>query len=198
MAVQSEAIRMRERILAEAARRFVIHGYNGISMREIAEACGITKAALYYHFKDKEDLILAILESYLNEMERVIHDCRQQGGTARHQLAAVTQAIFDQPPEQRSIIRLAAQEMPNLSPDARQKFGEVYHRKFIGPFEEILQEGVSSGEFKPMDVHIGVWILLGMMYPFFYPSQERDGAEIGKALQAILDIFFDGIRNKIS
>lgn len=186
---------MRERILAEAARRFVNHGYNGISMREIAEACGITKAALYYHFKDKEDLILAILDRYLAEMDVLIRVCRQQGGTAHQQLLSITQAIFSQRPEKRSIIRLATQEMPNLSDEARQRFGMVYHMKFIGQFEEILVQGVELGEFRPIDVHLSVWILLGMMYPFFYPAQDRDGLDVERALQAILQIFFEGIDN---
>jgi AcrR family transcriptional regulator len=196
MANLNEVSGMRERMLAEAARRFVIHGYNGISMREIAEACGITKAALYYHFKDKEDLILAILERYLDEMERVINECRGQGGTPRQQLAGVAQAIFNQEPEQRSIIRLATQEMPNLSAEARQRFGSVYHQKFIGQFESILADGVALGEFRPLDVNLVVWTLLGMMYPFFYPGQERDGRDIQEALQTILKIFFEGIDNR--
>jgi len=36
-------------------------GYSAISIREIAQSCGITKAGLYYHFKDKEALIIAIM-----------------------------------------------------------------------------------------------------------------------------------------
>ena len=191
--IQVEAEGMRERILTEAASRFVIHGYNGISMREIAEACGISKAALYYHFKDKEDLILAILDRYLVIMDRLIRDCRLQGGTARQQLAGVVKAIFSQAPAQRSIIRLATQEMPNLSGAARQRFGLVYHMKFVGQFEEILAWGVENAEFKTLDVHLTVWVLLGMMYPFFYPAPERQGLDVEKALQAILDIFFEGI-----
>jgi AcrR family transcriptional regulator len=191
--VQVEAPGMRERVLSEAASRFVIHGYNGISMREIAEACGISKAALYYHFKDKEDLLLAILDRYLEQMDRLIRDSRQRGGTAHQQLSGVVQAIFSQVPEQRSIIRLATQEMPNLSGAARQRFGLVYHMKFIGQFEEILALGVENGEFKPLDVHLTVWVLLGMMYPFFYPAPERQGLDVEKALNNILDIFFEGI-----
>ena len=47
---------MRERILATATAMFVRRGYEGVAMREIAEDCGITKAALYYHFDGKPDL----------------------------------------------------------------------------------------------------------------------------------------------
>ena len=83
MTGQEITVGMRDRILAEATRRFVIHGYNSISMREIAEACGIKKAALYYHFKGKEDLFLAILSRYLDEMDGLIRRCRAQGAGGR-------------------------------------------------------------------------------------------------------------------
>ncbi len=53
-----ENIDVRDRILLKALQFFVAHGYDGISMREIAEACGLSKAALYYHFRDKEALFL--------------------------------------------------------------------------------------------------------------------------------------------
>ncbi len=184
---------MRFRILAEAASRFVIHGYNGISMREIAEACGITKAALYYHFKDKEDLILAVLSGYLDEMDALIERCREQSSTARQALALIVQAIFDQPPEQRGIIRLASLEMPNLGTEARQRFAAIYAERFIGKFEAILEQGIAGGEFRLFDVHLVVWTLLGMMYPFFSPGFEREGLQVDETVKLILSIFFEGI-----
>jgi AcrR family transcriptional regulator len=188
-----ESSSMRSRILAEAARRFVVHGYNGISMREIGAACGISKAALYYHFADKEDLIVAILEGYLDQITRLIQSCRLEGGSARAQLARIVQVIFAQPPEQRSIIRLASQEMPNLGLAARQRFGALYREKFIGQFVDLISGGAATGEFKTCEPHTTAWILLGMMYPFFYPFQEREGGETGQAIETILSVFFEGI-----
>src|SRR5512140_725368 len=170
-----ESTNMRDRILAEAARRFVVHGYNGISMREIAAACRISKAALYYHFTDKEDLIVAVLEGYLDQIDCLITDCLAGGGLPGEQLGRVVRAIFAQAPEQRSIIRLASQEMPNLRPETRQRFGAIYQRKFIGRFVSLIEAGAELGEFRPQDAQLAAWILLGMMYPFFYPSQEREG-----------------------
>jgi len=54
-----------QQILHEATRLFVDRGYHALSMREIAEAVGVSKAGLYYHFEDKEDLFLAILTNNL-------------------------------------------------------------------------------------------------------------------------------------
>ena len=58
--------------ILEAARGlFIAQGYRGLSMREIASVLGVSKPALYYHFKDKEELFLAILTAYLEELGEV-------------------------------------------------------------------------------------------------------------------------------
>ena len=58
----------RERMLREARELFVAHGYAAVTMQEIADAVGVTKAALYYHFSDKEALFG---EAFIAEMERI-------------------------------------------------------------------------------------------------------------------------------
>ena len=50
----------RQRILDVALDLFNEHGYDKTSLREIADALGFTKAALYYHFERKEDILLAL------------------------------------------------------------------------------------------------------------------------------------------
>lgn len=56
------ALPMRERILRVASELFSEHGYEATSLRAIAERLGVTKAALYYHFKSKEEILQAILQ----------------------------------------------------------------------------------------------------------------------------------------
>lgn len=51
---------MRERILDVALELFNEQGYEKTSLREIAERLGVTKAALYYHFERKEDILLQL------------------------------------------------------------------------------------------------------------------------------------------
>jgi AcrR family transcriptional regulator len=183
---------MKQRILDEAARLFVACGYNGISMREIAEACGVSKAALYYHFKDKEELLVEILRDNLFRLSRAIQTCGAEGSTARARITCVTRAIFAQAPEGRAIIRLASQEMSQLNPEARSRFGALYHEEFIGRIETLLAEGVASGELRPMNVSQGAWIYLGMMYPFFNAAPGSGIETVKEAARLALDLFFDG------
>ncbi|MGI9005716.1 MAG: TetR/AcrR family transcriptional regulator [Streptosporangiaceae bacterium] len=55
-----------------AVELFTEHGYEGTSLREIAERLGVTKAALYYHFRSKEDIIQSLVEDYQAQMDELI------------------------------------------------------------------------------------------------------------------------------
>jgi AcrR family transcriptional regulator len=62
----------RERIQAVALELFAEQGYEKTSLREIAERLGVTKAALYYHFKSKEDIVRSFTEDYVTELDGLI------------------------------------------------------------------------------------------------------------------------------
>jgi AcrR family transcriptional regulator len=62
----------RERIQSVALELFAEHGYEKTSLREIAERLDVTKAALYYHFKSKEDIVRSFTEDYVTELEALI------------------------------------------------------------------------------------------------------------------------------
>ena len=87
---------MREQILDTAAQLFIQHGYYGLSMRQIAEAVGVTKAALYYHFKDKEALFLAILESYLEKIEALIVEVELESSACPDRIHLLVERILYQ------------------------------------------------------------------------------------------------------
>jgi AcrR family transcriptional regulator len=56
----TEPASMPDRILDVALDLFIENGYDGTSLREVAEKLGVTKAALYYHFASKEDILMAL------------------------------------------------------------------------------------------------------------------------------------------
>src|SRR5215472_18309885 len=62
----------RARIQQVAVELFTEHGYDGTSLREIAERLEVTKAALYYHFKSKEDIVASLMEDYAKKMDALI------------------------------------------------------------------------------------------------------------------------------
>ncbi|MFF0657124.1 TetR/AcrR family transcriptional regulator [Micromonospora tulbaghiae] len=62
----------RERIQAVALELFTEQGYEKTSLREIAERLGVTKAALYYHFKSKDEIVTSLVDDRLRRMDELI------------------------------------------------------------------------------------------------------------------------------
>ncbi|UDY35376.1 TetR/AcrR family transcriptional regulator [Dermatobacter hominis] len=62
--VEEDRLSTRQRILDAATDLFIEKGYEGTSLREIAERVGVTKAALYYHFASKAEMVAALLEPF--------------------------------------------------------------------------------------------------------------------------------------
>ena len=186
----------RELILQEATRLFVKQGYNGISMREIAEACHMTKAALYYHFKDKEDLLHSIFTTYLEKLSSHILETGSQNGNTRSRLTNLVYEIFEQSPENRAVLHLMFVELPHLDKEFQQEIGSLYHSQFQGTIETILELGIRNNEIRPVEPRIAARLLIGMMYPLFHPRNLEQEQDIPKSVASMIDVFFDGVSAK--
>ncbi|GAB4569082.1 MAG: TetR/AcrR family transcriptional regulator [Anaerolineae bacterium] len=193
MMAEQTHIDLRDRIVDAARELFVARGYIGISMREIAEAVGVSKAALYYHFRDKESLFLAVLFADLADLGRCVETARAASSQVEERVRAIAASILSLPPERRAIIRLVSQEMAQLSEDARRSFHGMYQDLFINPLGDVLAEGIARGELKPVDPGQLTWILLGMMYPFFYPAHAAELGDPMASVDLIVDVFFHGV-----
>ena len=71
----------RSRIQSVAVELFGEQGYEKTSLREIAERLGVTKAALYYHFKSKEDIVHSFTDDYFAAIDDLVDWGKQQPRT---------------------------------------------------------------------------------------------------------------------
>jgi len=88
----------RQEILDAALVLFADQGYDKTSLREIAEEVGVTKAALYYHFRSKEDILLALVEPIMSMQTTVVEALRdgrlRDPATWEPSLEGVLDALF--------------------------------------------------------------------------------------------------------
>src|SRR5881628_394048 len=68
----------RSRVQKVALELFIEQGYEQTSLREIAERLGVTKAALYYHFKTKDEIVDSLSQDRLAQIESMIEWARNQ------------------------------------------------------------------------------------------------------------------------
>ncbi|WAU78974.1 helix-turn-helix domain containing protein [Streptomyces sp. Qhu-G9] len=91
----------RQRIQDVAVELFAEQGYEKTSLREIAERLDVTKAALYYHFKTKEDILISLFEDLTRPMDELIEWGKGQPRaleTKRELLTRYSQALTDAAP----------------------------------------------------------------------------------------------------
>jgi AcrR family transcriptional regulator len=70
----AQAERTRQQILETAQRLFTEHGYDATSLQMIADEMGLTKAAVYYHFRAKTDILHAALQPGIQRLEALLDD----------------------------------------------------------------------------------------------------------------------------
>ncbi|MFI7021740.1 TetR/AcrR family transcriptional regulator [Micromonospora sp. NPDC049900] len=105
----------RERIKAVALELFTEQGYEGTSLREVAERLGVTKAALYYHFKSKDEIVTSVVEDRLGRMDSLISWGEAQPDTLATRRALIERyadAMFGG--EQPSVMRFFEQNQTAL------------------------------------------------------------------------------------
>ncbi|ASR34941.1 TetR family transcriptional regulator [Prauserella marina] len=86
----------RSRLLATALTLFSEHGVEGTSLQMIAAELGVTKAAVYYHFKTKDEITEAVAAPALRELDAVIDEAlaqRSRGAQIDHALAGFADLV---------------------------------------------------------------------------------------------------------
>ncbi|OKH66159.1 TetR family transcriptional regulator [Mycobacterium sp. SWH-M5] len=76
----ANSVATRVRLVDAAVRLITQHGFAGTSLQMIADELGFTKAAIYYHFRTREQLLSAVVEPFLDELRAVIDEAEQLRG----------------------------------------------------------------------------------------------------------------------
>ena len=106
-------------IYQEGARLFSRNGFEGTSLRDVASACGVSMAAIHYHFTTKEELHNEITQFCFEEfIERIVAKQRKMR-PALNKPSALIAAIFDAVLEDPTLFNLIQHDMRHLDEDLR-------------------------------------------------------------------------------
>jgi TetR/AcrR family transcriptional regulator len=154
---QSErADQTRARILAAAVRQFSANGLAGARTEQIAEEAGVNKALLYYYFKSKEDLYAAALESVFESVRDANIAVLQAEVSAGERFVKIVLDNFDRSYSHPSLRTLMQQEMVRLhrgEENRMERMAERFFRPMWSKVQEVLAEGIASGELIQADPH---------------------------------------------
>ncbi|MFF0449150.1 TetR/AcrR family transcriptional regulator [Streptomyces sp. NPDC004609] len=146
--VEPEAAR---KLLVAAVEAFAERGYHATTTRDIAGRAGMSPAALYIHYKTKEELLHRISRIGHTRALEVLETASGRGGTPGERLAEAVGSFVRWHAGRHDTARVVQYELDALSPEHRVEIVEL-RRRSDAVVRGILREGVESGEFDVPDV----------------------------------------------
>lgn len=176
---------MRERILDVALDLFIANGYDGTSLREIAEQLGVTKAALYYHFESKDDILMA-LHMRLHALGRTALAQLSGGGkVTAAKWRSLLDALLAEMLNQRKIFLLHERNQAAFEKLHREDH-EAEHDDIQDMFRKVLaDQAISLRDRVKMAASVGA--VFGTMFLFGDAFRDEDDDKVAKLVRTNLD-----------
>lgn len=190
----------REEILKLSIPLFAKTGYEGVSMRDVATAAGLTPAALYYHFSDKEQLYLDTVAYAFAEVKGVLNAAIDSAVTPLAQLESVVSVTTKMLAKNKPLVRLMQwvkldgerQRLKKLGTTAFDEFFLIIHKpisKLADGYNAFLLTGSFLGmilfPFEAMDA---------CRYLPGYKPQNDDPAVLSKHLIRLMRHWLSGVK----
>jgi TetR/AcrR family transcriptional regulator, cholesterol catabolism regulator len=181
------------RILERAARLIFEKGYEGTSMQDIADACGLTKAGLYHHVATKEALLIAIMEYGMDLFEEVVlarvEPIRDPLERLRQTMAYNVELVTHDSSKEVTII---LHEHQTLTGAAEKKIN-ARKKRYVRFLEDAFREAMAAGQIRNVDPTIASFAFLGSVL-WSYKWYRPDGRITPQQLtDGTIDLFFNGL-----
>lgn len=172
----SESTRLR--IVEAAAKLFDAKGFDGTAVREIAREANVNLALISYYFQGKQGLLEAIIsryyESFIERLTQLQLTESWQSGDSFHKLMETVREYVLFQRDNAALTRIIQRELSVESMLAREVM-TVYLQRLKHVFYELIEEGISAGQFVPVPVDHVLLTLSGMMvYPYLNPQSVRE------------------------
>lgn len=153
---------VRRAMLGAAAELFAERGFGGTNLRDVADALGMSRPGLYYHFPSKEKILEALIEevtfSFASQLDRIgIRQDQDPEEALRSVVRISTMWVLENPVMFRVLDRSEA-EMPA---ELKAKH-DVSKRAILEHLTKIIERGIEAGKFRPIDAHVAALTIAGM------------------------------------
>ncbi|MCK8679295.1 MULTISPECIES: TetR/AcrR family transcriptional regulator [Streptomyces] len=139
------------RLLVAAVDAFAERGYHATTTRDIAGRAGMSPAALYIHYKTKEELLHRISAIGHDKALEILQTAADGPGTAAERLTAAVRSFVRWHAERHTTARVVQYELDALGAEHRTEIVAL-RRRSDAAVRRIINEGVASGEFDVPDI----------------------------------------------
>jgi AcrR family transcriptional regulator len=181
-------------LLERAADLFAERGFNGASLKDIADAMGMTRPAIYHYFDSKESLLEALVSGLTEGRARELAALRRQTDLSPiEQLRMATEIMVKAMARHPARFRLLIQSELDLPARLTEKNNKA-KRDVLAQLTAIVEAGIKSGDFQATDPRLAAFAVLGMsnwVAWWFKPQQvlsaESVAEEFGRMVVAMLE-----------
>ncbi len=161
-AAESEGLEARDTLIRTAAGCFAEQGFDGTSLRQVAEGAGVTPAMVAYYFKDKSGLLEAVVRQGLEQMLAVIRgviDSYEPGHFTETLIRAYLAVLVQEPWIPRILIR----EVISKDSPLRTLFTEVFATHAVAMVPPQVADEIRRGNLRAdLDPRFAILSLVGM------------------------------------
>lgn len=188
----------RAEILEAAERIFVEHGYEGATIRKIADEVGLSSTALYMHFADKGEILLQICRDAFDMLLASVRELAALDAPPEVRLRRMIEAYIDFGFAQPNAYRLIYLTRPLEARDGAQSAAQELGGELFAAFEEVVRETVEAGRTSgdASTTAQAIWasghgvVSLMITKPYF-PWAERE-----RLIGVLLDALFAGMQRR--
>jgi AcrR family transcriptional regulator len=178
-------------IVDMASDLFNSQGYYVTSLSDVAEKLKITKAALYYYVKNKEDLIYRCALRAFEQLKGALEVAQNEGGTGLQKI----EILFREVLEQRRGPIVVMSELASLMPNHK---GEIarHQKELEDTIHRLVREGITDGTIADRDPRmLAHWILGTLNWaPKWYPTDGKTSAE--RLSPIFIEVIVNGLRSR--
>lgn len=179
-------------IVETAQQLFREKGYSATSMRDLAKAVGIEPASLYNHISSKEAILQHICFHMAEEFFSAIEDIHLQPGGPQEKLRIAVHRHIGVIVNNLEASNVFFNEWRNLGEEDLQKFRSL-RINYEYKFKEILQSGMETGAFKPVDVRIAIFTIFSAMNAIYDLEKPGVPIETDEVASIISTIILNGL-----
>jgi len=190
----SDVHRERHRAVLETAARLICEkGYEAASVQDIADACGLTKAGLYYYIRSKEDLLLEIQNYGMDVFEeRVLLPVLTIADPVERLKTCMEKNIHLVTEGWSKEVTIILHEHGTLTGAARAQIN-ARKKRYVHFLESSFEEAMREGRIRRVEPRVAAFSFLGMVlwiYKWFRPEGKLKSDQIAREMQ---DLFFGGL-----
>lgn len=186
----------RGEILIAAAKIFNSLGYDGATIRRIADEVGLSSTALYMHFRDKDEILVEICEGAMEKLLTLTNEIAGRRAPAVDRLRAMIEAYvafsLDEPSTYRLVFCSNGRHLSPRSQELVEKLGDRAFGKLLAVVTEIADEGrLRKGT--PSTAAQVIWAAGHGLASLLVTQPDRNWAPADELSRTMLDGLFGGL-----